>query len=107
MRLIFFQQRLSAYHTISFSHMVFPCGTKNVPLALDQLYRKIIVIFDGYMIGKRMLEKDQTHHYVSGVNLKTEMGKMEGFYIFERPYMQDYFEVRIPAFELWAPCKHN
>ena len=45
--------------------------------------------------------------YVSGCNLKSEMGKMHGFYTLLNLHNQKEFEVIIPAFELIAPTKLN
>ena len=45
--------------------------------------------------------------YVSGCNLKTEMGKMFGKYIMENQNNKQVFEVNIPSFEMIVPFKMN
>ncbi len=45
--------------------------------------------------------------YVSGCNLKTEMGKMFGKYIMENLNSKLSFEVNIPSFEMIVPFKMN
>lgn len=53
-----------------------------------------------------ILPGDQ-YQYVSGCNLKTEMGKMEGSYTMENIHIKKQFMVRIPMFEMIAPFKGN
>ncbi len=53
-----------------------------------------------------ILPGDQ-YQYVSGCNLKTEMGKMEGSYTMENLHTKKQFNVRIPMFEMIAPFKVN
>jgi ApaG protein len=45
--------------------------------------------------------------YVSGCNLKSEMGKMEGFYELVNQDTLKNFTVIIPSFQLIAPSKNN
>ncbi|MES1225076.1 MAG: ApaG domain, partial [Bacteroidota bacterium] len=47
------------------------------------------------------------YEYVSGCNLRTEMGKMQGTYQMENMYNKSMFEVNIPAFEMVVPFKGN
>ncbi len=54
-----------------------------------------------------ILDPGQTHEYVSGCNLKTEMGKMSGTYTFRRMSDNKKFPVTIPEFELICPFKMN
>lgn len=53
------------------------------------------------------LEPGASHEYVSGCNLKTEMGKMRGTYLMERIVDENQFTVVIPEFMLIAPFKLN
>ncbi len=54
-----------------------------------------------------ILQPGQQFTYVSGCNLKTEMGKMQGHYeLINQNNLQKFF-VKIPAFELIAPQKNN
>ena len=47
------------------------------------------------------------YQYISGCNLKTEMGKMYGTYQMENINNQKQFDVSIPAFEMTVPFKMN
>jgi ApaG protein len=45
--------------------------------------------------------------YVSGCNLKSEIGRMYGYYIMENENSKTIFKVKIPAFEMVVPFKNN
>jgi ApaG protein len=47
------------------------------------------------------------YQYISGCNLKTEMGKMYGNYQMENINNKKTFKVIIPAFEMTVPFKLN
>jgi ApaG protein len=49
----------------------------------------------------------ERYQYVSGCNLRTEMGKMYGTYSMENLNSKQMFEVNIPAFEMMVPFKNN
>jgi ApaG protein len=83
-----------------------------------QLLRRHWFIFDSNgetkevegegVIGQQpVLEPGQSHRYVSGCNLKTNMGKMYGFYLMERQIDGFRFEVKIPEFHLIVPYRLN
>lgn len=83
-----------------------------------QLLRRHWYIFDangitrevegeGVVGQKPILEPGETHEYVSGSNLKTEMGKMRGTYTMEQVMTGQRFNVEIPEFLLIAPQKLN
>jgi ApaG protein len=60
------------------------------------------------VIGQQpVIEPQQSHQYVSGCHLKTEMGKMYGTYLMERIIDGKFFYVNIPRFQLIAPFKLN
>ena len=48
-----------------------------------------------------------SYQYVSGCNLRSEIGKMMGTYQMENINTQKHFDVLIPAFEMCAPFKLN
>jgi ApaG protein len=54
-----------------------------------------------------IIEPGNQHEYVSGCNLKTEMGSMKGDYQMLRLLDNQEFEVQIPEFNLVAPYKLN
>jgi ApaG protein len=47
------------------------------------------------------------YQYISGCNLRTEMGKMYGTYTMENTNNNRTFDVIIPAFEMTVPFKMN
>ena len=60
------------------------------------------------VIGIQPLINSGTHYqYISGCNLKTEMGKMSGTYYMENLHSKNFFEVKIPTFEMIVPFKNN
>ena len=54
-----------------------------------------------------VLEPGESHEYVSGCNLKTTIGKMEGTYLMERIFDGKKFEIKIPTFNLIVPYVLN
>jgi ApaG protein len=54
-----------------------------------------------------IIEPGQSHEYVSGCNLKTDMGSMKGEYQMLRLVDEVLFDVAIPEFYLIAPYKLN
>jgi ApaG protein len=54
-----------------------------------------------------ILAPGEKHDYVSGCNLKSEMGYMEGTYLMRREVDDSLFEARIPRFSLVAPFRMN
>jgi len=53
------------------------------------------------------LAPGEKYQYVSGCNLRTEMGKMYGTYQMENINNKQLFDVNIPAFEMVVPFKNN
>ena len=47
------------------------------------------------------------YKYISGCNMRTEMGKMYGTYLMENVNNSKQFDVAIPAFEMTVPFKMN
>lgn len=54
-----------------------------------------------------VIEPGSQHDYVSGCNLKTEMGSMKGEYQMLRLLDNRTFDVKIPEFQLFVPYKLN
>lgn len=54
-----------------------------------------------------ILEANETFQYVSAANLRSDMGKMFGTYLFKNLYTNKEFEVIIPEFLMIVPDKHN
>jgi ApaG protein len=53
------------------------------------------------------LQPGERYQYVSGCNLRSEMGKMHGTYTMENLFNKTSFEVNIPVFEMIVPFKMN
>ncbi|MFN3403136.1 MAG: Co2+/Mg2+ efflux protein ApaG [Cytophagaceae bacterium] len=62
---------------------------------------------EGVVGQQPVLEPGQSHEYVSGCNLKTEIGKMKGNYLMERVVDGKLFKVNIPEFVMTVPYKLN
>ncbi|MFT3904428.1 MAG: Co2+/Mg2+ efflux protein ApaG [Niabella sp.] len=53
------------------------------------------------------LAAGESYQYMSGCNLRTEMGKMKGVYLMENLDNKQTFQVLIPEFEMIVPAKIN
>lgn len=62
---------------------------------------------DGVVGEQPILEPGQMHQYVSGCNLKSDMGFMEGYYEMIREMDNSIFHVHIPRFNLIANYRLN
>ena len=62
---------------------------------------------EGVVGVQPILNPGEKYQYVSGCNLRTEMGKMHGTYLMENISSKKTFEVNIPAFEMVVPFKNN
>ena len=83
-----------------------------------QLLRRHWIIFDsngtkrevegeGVVGLQPVIQPGQHYEYVSGCNLKTDIGSMKGTYQMKRLVDEDVFDVSIPEFSLVAPFKLN
>lgn len=100
------QEYMFAYRITLENHNVFTV----------QLLRRQWYIFDsngeyrqvegeGVVGFQPVLPPGETYQYVSGCNLKSDMGKMWGFYTMIDHYSKKQFQVQIPAFQMIAPMK--
>lgn len=62
---------------------------------------------EGVVGQQPVLEPGETHEYISGCNLKTGIGKMNGTYLMERVVDGKTFQARIPEFVMVVPYKLN
>ena len=83
-----------------------------------QLLRRHWYIFDsnaehrevegeGVIGVQPIIHPGERYQYVSGCNLRSEMGRMSGTYQMENVDTKKFFDVDIPAFEMIVPFKHN
>jgi ApaG protein len=54
-----------------------------------------------------VIEPGESHSYVSGCNLTTDIGSMSGNYLMHRTADQSDFTVNIPEFQLIVPYRLN
>lgn len=62
---------------------------------------------EGVVGVQPLIEPSQSYQYISGCNLKTEIGRMQGSYLLENTFNKKTFKVSIPSFILEAPVKLN
>jgi len=62
---------------------------------------------EGVVGVQPVLNTGERYQYVSGCNLRTEMGKMHGSYSMENLNNKEIFDVNIPIFEMIVPFKMN
>ena len=62
---------------------------------------------EGVIGVQPLINPGEQYQYVSGCNLRTEMGKMHGTYLMENINNKKNFEVNIPVFEMIVPFKLN
>ena len=62
---------------------------------------------EGVVGQQPVIEPGNSHEYVSGCNLKTDMGSMKGEYQTSRLMDNTVFNVHIPEFYLIAPYRMN
>ena len=62
---------------------------------------------EGVVGVQPVLEPNERYQYVSGCNLRSEMGKMSGTYLMENLNNKATFSVKIPAFQMIVPFKSN
>lgn len=62
---------------------------------------------DGVVGIQPVITPGTSYQYISGCNLRSEMGKMNGSYLIENVNNKKTFDVIIPSFEMHAPFKMN
>ena len=62
---------------------------------------------EGVVGQQPVLEPGEIHEYVSGCNLRTNLGKMMGIYLMERVFDGRRFQVVVPEFTLIVPYRLN
>ena len=83
-----------------------------------QLLRRHWYIFDsisghkevegeGVVGVQPVIDPSKKYQYMSGCNLKSEMGRMHGVYFMENYNTNQSFLINIPAFEMIVPFKLN
>lgn len=62
---------------------------------------------EGVVGVQPVINPGTSYQYVSGCNLRSEMGRMAGTYLVENTLNKTVFTVVIPSFDLQAPFKMN
>lgn len=62
---------------------------------------------EGVVGEQPILQPGESHQYVSGCNLNSEMGYMQGYYTMQREIDGQNFRVEIPRFNLIASFRLN
>lgn len=62
---------------------------------------------EGVVGEQPVIEPGKSHEYVSGCNLRTDMGRMKGGYQMVRTMDNAAFDVEIPEFFMEAPYRMN
>ena len=62
---------------------------------------------EGVVGNQPELQPGEIFNYTSGCDLHSEIGYMEGFYVFENLLTNEEFRVTVPKFDLIFPGKNN
>lgn len=62
---------------------------------------------DGVVGLQPRIEPGERYQYISGCNLKSEMGRMQGSYVMKNLFSGNEFSVEIPVFQMTVPFKMN
>ena len=62
---------------------------------------------EGVVGVQPLIMPGKQYQYVSGCHLKSEMGKMQGFYTMQNVETKELIRVNIPAYKMIAPVKLN
>jgi ApaG protein len=62
---------------------------------------------EGVVGVQPVIAPGEFYQYMSGCNLRSEMGRMHGTYLIENTLTHRNFDVIIPAFEMLVPFKMN
>lgn len=62
---------------------------------------------EGVIGNQPEINSGEKYQYISGCNLRTELGRMHGTYFMENLNNKKNFYVNIPAFEMIVPFKLN
>lgn len=73
----------------------------------DLNFDKTEVEGEGVVGLQPVLEPGESHQYVSGCAIQSDIGSMHGTYLMERQIDGKLFEVEIPQFYLIAPFRQN
>jgi ApaG protein len=97
-----------SYRITLFNHNTFTVQLLRRIWIISDANRDIKTVEGEGVVGRQpILYPGDSYQYVSGCNLPTPIGKMEGLYIFDNKVSGKEFEVKIPVFRLIAPVVLN
>jgi ApaG protein len=99
----------------TFNYKISIDNFSNFPIKLLRRYWQIFdsngtvrdIEGEGVIGQQPVLEPGDSFQYVSGANIKTDMGRMVGKYQMENMLNKKLFYVDVPEFDLIAPYKMN
>lgn len=109
------QQSNPVLSEYTFNYRISIDNFSNFPIKLLRRYWQIFdsngtvreIDGDGVVGQQPVLEPGESFQYVSGANIKTDMGRMVGRYQMENMMNKKLFLVQVPEFDLIAPYKMN
>ncbi|MBL7773284.1 MAG: Co2+/Mg2+ efflux protein ApaG [Chitinophagaceae bacterium] len=109
------QQSNPMLNEYTFNYRISIDNFSNFPIKLLRRYWQIFdsngtvreIEGDGVVGQQPVLEPGESFQYVSGANIKTDMGRMVGRYQMENMLNKKLFYVEVPEFDLIAPYKMN
>jgi len=97
-----------AYRITIENHNTFPVKLlKRYWEVFDSNTEQRIVEGEGVVGVQPIILPGKHYQYVSGCHLKSELGKMQGYYTMENIETKETIQVNIPAFKMVAPVKLN
>lgn len=102
------KEYLFTYHITLTNHNTFTVQLLSRKWKITDSNTDIRYVEGEGVVGRQpVLYAGDSFQYVSGCNLQTPIGKMEGVYIFQNKVTGVTFEVTIPAFKLVASMLLN
>ena len=97
-----------AYHITLFNHNNFTIQLLRRKWKISDSNFDVRWVEGEGVVGRQpVLYPEDSFQYVSGCNLLSAIGKMEGIYIFDNKQTRKEFEVTIPSFTLVVPVILN
>ncbi len=98
------QEYVFAYHISINNRNSFTIQLLRRKWIITDSERGVRVVEGEGVVGRQpVLYGGDTYQYVSGCQLSTPIGKMEGVYVFQNKATMKEFEVKVPVFKMEAP----
>lgn len=92
-----------AYHISVSNHNLFTVQLLRRKWVINDAYMDTRVVEGEGVVGRQpILYPGDSYQYVSGCNLASPIGRMEGVYIFANKATGQEFEVKVPVFKMEA-----